>query len=236
MHVEDWNLFSLNHLHRGAAKRWIVVAPDDRDRFEAHMRAYHGALWEGRCGDPSCSQFVRHLSLWTPVQTLERWGIRHTRIKQRPGQLVVTAPGAYHGGWNAGGNVAEAVNYGDGGSATRLGGYQPCRWGCDPSEGSWDLRRRRPRARPTDAPEPVVLRWPESKGDVRLLGETKDAGENGSEGGKDDNVEDDSVEDDNVEKDGDGEENDEGENDSVEKSNEEDGEDDENASAQDMDR
>ncbi|KAI9831165.1 MAG: lysine (K)-specific demethylase [Phylliscum demangeonii] len=131
MHLEDWELFSLNHLRRGAPKRWIVVAPKDRTQMEAHMRAYHQEIWTKRCGPPRCSQFARHLSLWVPLETLALWEVPFTFVVLRAGEVIVTAPGAYPAGWNGGENVAEAINYGDARSLKRGWDCQPCHWGCD---------------------------------------------------------------------------------------------------------
>jgi jumonji domain-containing protein 2 len=145
LHCEDHWLYSLNFLHRGAPKYWIVVAPHDRTRLERCLRRYIGALWGPQWrGGPRCSQFVRHLAVWVPQAALQRWGISYDVVEQRPGELMVTAPGAYHQGWNGGANVAEAVNYGDGASAERAEAYIPCSATCYP-------------ARPK--PAPVVLRW-----------------------------------------------------------------------------
>jgi hypothetical protein len=122
--VEDSLLYSLNYLHAGASKFWVVVPPSERDRLERRLlEHYDGAR-------PPCSQFVRHMSVWVPVEVLERWGIAHVGIKQRPGDLFVMAPSAYHQGWNAGWNVAETINYGDGASATRVRGYRHCKPTC----------------------------------------------------------------------------------------------------------
>ncbi len=70
------------------------------------------------------------MSVWVPVEVLEHWAITYVGVEQRPGELVVTALGPYYKGWNAAWNVAEAVNYGDGASATRVRGYRYCRQSC----------------------------------------------------------------------------------------------------------
>jgi hypothetical protein len=66
------------------------------------------------------------MSAWVPVEVLDDWEIRYTRVVQRPGQLVVTAPWVYHQGWNGGWNAAEAINFGDGWSAARTRDYRHC--------------------------------------------------------------------------------------------------------------
>jgi hypothetical protein len=76
---------------------------------------------------------VRHQSLWVPVEVLNLCDIRYTTLQQNAGELVVTAPGAYHQGWNGGWNVAEAINYGDGKSAARVRSYRYCTAKCMPN-------------------------------------------------------------------------------------------------------
>jgi hypothetical protein len=121
--VEDSLLYSLNYLHAGALKFWVVVPPSERDRLVRRLlEHYEGAR-------PPCSQFVRHMSVWVPVEVLERWDIAHVGVEQRPSDLFVTASGT-HQDWNAGWNIAEAVNYGDGASATRVRGYRHCKQTC----------------------------------------------------------------------------------------------------------
>jgi hypothetical protein len=83
------------------------------------------------------------MSLWVPVEVLDQWDIRYTLVKQRPGDLVVTAPGAYHQGWSSGWNVAEAISYGDGKSAARACGYRYCNKIC------------------MGGKEPLIVKWPE---------------------------------------------------------------------------
>ncbi len=120
----DSLLYSLNYLHAGASKFWVVVPPSERDRLERRLLEHYT---DAR---PPCSQFVRHMSVWVPVEVLQRWDIACIGVEQRPGELLVTAPGTYFEGWNAGWNVTEAVNYGDGASAARVRGYRHCRSTC----------------------------------------------------------------------------------------------------------
>jgi jumonji domain-containing protein 2 len=94
------------------------VPPSERDQLERRL------LEHNKGARPPCSQFVRHMSAWVLVEVLEWWDIAYIGVEQRPGELVVTAPGAYHQGWNAGWNVAGAVNYGDGACTARIRGYR----------------------------------------------------------------------------------------------------------------
>ena len=40
LHAEDWGLYSLNFLHRGANKHWVVVRSSDRVRLEEKLVPY----------------------------------------------------------------------------------------------------------------------------------------------------------------------------------------------------
>jgi hypothetical protein len=160
MHVEDSALYSLNFLHAGAPKYWVVVDPRDAERLERR-------ICESRCLPPPqqlCRQFVRHQSLWVPVEVLNLWDIRYTALEQKVGELVVTASGAYHQGWNGGWNVAEAINYGDGRSAARARSYRYCTTKCMP-KGDKPLIVKMP-----DAPQlpeaPRLRKWGAPRADV----------------------------------------------------------------------
>jgi hypothetical protein len=128
MHVEDHYLYLLSYLYRGASKFWIVVPPAAAGRLQAIMERYVPLRKGARGG--RCSQFMRHVSQWVSLGALKAWSIPYTLVEQRPGDLIVTAPCAYHQGWNSGANVAEAVNWGDGCSQQRLADYKACRPSC----------------------------------------------------------------------------------------------------------
>ncbi len=65
-----------------------------------------------------------------PVEVLDLRDVRYTTVQQNAGELVVTAPGAYHQGWNGGQNVAEVINYIDGMSAAQVRSYRYCTTAC----------------------------------------------------------------------------------------------------------
>ena len=58
---------------------------------------------------------MRHKRVLISPRILDREGIRYTTAIQRPGDAMITFPGGYHFGFNAGFNMAEAskflVNY-----------------------------------------------------------------------------------------------------------------------------
>ena len=61
-----------------------------------------------------CPNYVRHKSIHVDPRIVREAGIKVCRVVQRPGDHVVTFPGAYHTGYNSGFNVAEAANFGCG--------------------------------------------------------------------------------------------------------------------------
>ena len=110
MHAEDQNLASANYLITGHAKVWYVVPPEF---YNATVRALRdefrgsgaGAAVE-RC--PHAAMHKRYLVHPEVLRTVH--GIPVSRVVQRPGDLVITAPGTFHFGFNAGPNLAEATN------------------------------------------------------------------------------------------------------------------------------
>jgi jumonji domain-containing protein 2 len=104
VHTEDMNLLSINYLHAGAPKIWYGIASAHAARFQA--------LASGCFCTENCSEFLRHKQSLISPQVLKKAGIPFTFMVQYPGEAMVTFPGAYHFGFNAGFNVAEATNFG----------------------------------------------------------------------------------------------------------------------------
>ncbi len=127
-------LYSLSFLHTGASKFWIVVPPHARQRLECYLERYQQACWgEEWAGLSRCDQFVYHLSVWVCPGALAKWGVPYRLVEQRPGYMMVLAPGAYHQGWSTGANVAESTVYADGDSAARYYSYRHCSVLCAPN-------------------------------------------------------------------------------------------------------
>ena len=104
-HTEDMNLLSINYLHAGAPKYWYAIAPEDAKRFESLAESRFIHAYSG------CKEFLRHKRYLISPLVLEKAGIPFTTQIQRPGQAMLTMPGAYHFGINLGFNVAEATNF-----------------------------------------------------------------------------------------------------------------------------
>mmetsp|Transcript_5803 Transcript_5803/g.13690 ORF Transcript_5803/g.13690 Transcript_5803/m.13690 type:complete len:491 (-) Transcript_5803:906-2378(-) len=104
-HTEDMELFSINYVHVGANKHWYGVPPKHRVRMEALMKkALPNEYFE-------CDQYQRHKTTMIHPSLLLKNGIAVSHAVQRAGEYMVTFPSSFHAGFNAGLNVAEAVNF-----------------------------------------------------------------------------------------------------------------------------
>lgn len=103
MHIEDAGLQSANILYAGEPKLWVIIAPHHRQLLEEKLKSNFRAT-------SSCAQFVRHLAPIISPQKLAEWEIDFSIVIQRPGELIITFPFAYHFGFNLGPNRAEAIN------------------------------------------------------------------------------------------------------------------------------
>ncbi|KAF9365905.1 hypothetical protein BGX34_007713 [Mortierella sp. NVP85] len=104
-HNEDHYTYSINYMHWGETKTWYGIPASDAIQFEDTMRQAVPELFEHQ--PDLLFQLVTMLS---PGRLIEN-GVKVVALDQRPGQLVVTFPQAYHAGFNHGFNFAEAVNF-----------------------------------------------------------------------------------------------------------------------------
>jgi hypothetical protein len=107
-HGEDHNLPSLNLLVFGAPKVWYVVPTQHFARATELIRS---SVY--RTEIPACAHAVAHKLQLPSLALLRSVGIPVTRLVQRAGDLVITAPGAIHWGINCGDNIAESTNVAD---------------------------------------------------------------------------------------------------------------------------
>lgn len=118
LHLEDYNLISLNHLYHGE-KIWIIISPSSRQALEMKLRSTDNGFQQWQC-----DQFVRHAGVFIPPNILDDWNITYTVVRQKAGDIIATMPGAYHQGFCLGYSLAEACNYAPEDWTTE--GYQSC--------------------------------------------------------------------------------------------------------------
>jgi hypothetical protein len=95
-HNEDHYTYSINYMHWGETKTWYGIPASDAIQFEDTMRQAVPELFEHQ--PDLLFQLVTMLS---PGRLVEN-GVKVVALDQRPGQLVVTFPQAYHAGFNHG--------------------------------------------------------------------------------------------------------------------------------------
>jgi len=98
-------MYSVNHMHEGAAKTWYVVPASAASKFERAAKALAPHLFD-RCPD-----LLAQLVMMVSPFELRLQGVPVYKIRQRAGDFVVTFPRAYHAGFSHGFNLAEAVNF-----------------------------------------------------------------------------------------------------------------------------
>eukprot|EP00179_Madagascaria_erythrocladioides_P024078 CAMPEP_0198329478 /NCGR_PEP_ID=MMETSP1450-20131203/16211_1 /TAXON_ID=753684 ORGANISM="Madagascaria erythrocladiodes, Strain CCMP3234" /NCGR_SAMPLE_ID=MMETSP1450 /ASSEMBLY_ACC=CAM_ASM_001115 /LENGTH=686 /DNA_ID=CAMNT_0044033701 /DNA_START=1 /DNA_END=2063 /DNA_ORIENTATION=+ len=107
-HVEDSFMNSISYLHElgEGSKIWYAVPASASKDFENVMKdkVLSTTLYDGN-EDP-----LRYKSILFTPRILAESGVPFCRVEHKPGTFVVTAPRAYHGGFNCGFSVAEAVN------------------------------------------------------------------------------------------------------------------------------
>ncbi|WFD36106.1 hypothetical protein MCUN1_002977 [Malassezia cuniculi] len=104
-HNEDHYTYSINYQHWGATKTWYGVPGADAERFEEAMRATAPQLFD------ACPDLLLQLVTMMSPEYAIRHGARVYAVNQRPNEIVLTFPKAYHSGFNQGFNLNEAVNF-----------------------------------------------------------------------------------------------------------------------------
>ncbi len=104
-HNEDHYTYSMNYQHFGHTKTWYGVPGDDAEKFEESMKRAAPGLFE-----TSPDLLFQLVTLMSP-EKLKKDGVRVYACDQRPNEIVITYPKAYHAGFNQGYNLNEAVNF-----------------------------------------------------------------------------------------------------------------------------
>lgn len=90
---------------RGETKVWYGIPEEDAPKFDALIhKIAPEAIAENK-------DLLHHMNTMVNPQFLRDHGIRVYTVHQNVGDIVITFPRSYHAGFNAGYNVAEAVNF-----------------------------------------------------------------------------------------------------------------------------
>lgn len=112
-HTEDAFLNSVSYLHQGSAEKiWYAVPPAFAPQFEEF--ATENVFSDNLLDEFGTGQalLMNKTTMFDPWKLRDR-GIQVYRVVHKPGSFVLTAPRAYHAGFNCGFNIAEAVNFAD---------------------------------------------------------------------------------------------------------------------------
>lgn len=111
-HTEDAYLNSVSYLHdvSEGEKVWYAVPPKDAESFEEYTKVniFSPEIVESK-SDAQCL-LMNKTTISNPLDLLDN-SIEVYRVIHKVGSFVLTAPRAYHAGFNCGFNVAEAVNF-----------------------------------------------------------------------------------------------------------------------------
>ena len=118
LRMDEYAAYLLSVLHVGPPRSWVVVKPTHHARLEEILlNILHGdrrsAISEGyqHIDLPECSQFIKHESLYLPVEFLDSHGIEFTLVVQHQSEMVITFPFAYHQEFDTGPNINESMLY-----------------------------------------------------------------------------------------------------------------------------
>ncbi|KAE9555091.1 hypothetical protein FO519_001666 [Halicephalobus sp. NKZ332] len=104
-HVEDHWTYSINYMHEGETKVWYGIPEKDAAKFDDFMRSLASESFA------ESKDLLHHMNTLIHPQILRDHGINVYTVHQNIGDIVITFPRAYHAGFNAGYNIAEAVNF-----------------------------------------------------------------------------------------------------------------------------
>lgn len=110
-HTEDAFLNSVSYLHKGSSEKvWYAVPPRFAEDFENY--ASSNVFCPDLLEDSYDGQvlLMNKTTMFNPKK-LRVAGVDVFRVVHKPGSFVLTAPRAYHAGFNCGFNLAEAVNF-----------------------------------------------------------------------------------------------------------------------------
>lgn len=121
-HLEDGNFLSINIHYRGADKIWFIVHQQDGTRFQKIVNEILDKCFP----ESGCSNLMGHKLFIMTEQFLQAHKITYTKVIQKPGTIVITHPFSFHGGYNTGFNINEAINFANIDSVKYFANRQTC--------------------------------------------------------------------------------------------------------------
>lgn len=103
-HCEDHDTYSINYLHEGSSKIWYGVPASSAEKFERVMKQENQDLFSKN------PDLLHQLTTILSPSKLIHSNVKAVWAEQQKGQFIITFPRVYHAGFNAGFNIAEAVN------------------------------------------------------------------------------------------------------------------------------
>lgn len=104
-HAEDQHLYSMSYSHWGETKTWYGIPSESTDDMEKVMRKEFPDLFK------TSPDLLFHITTLLSPKILMENGVTCYVADQRPGEFIITFPGAYHCGFSHGFNFTEAVNF-----------------------------------------------------------------------------------------------------------------------------
>ncbi|XP_071692833.1 lysine-specific demethylase JMJ17 [Rutidosis leptorrhynchoides] len=104
-HFEDHCFYSMNYHHWGEPKCWYSIPGSEASAFEKVMRNSLPDLFDAQ------PDLLFQLVTMLNPSVLQENNVPVYSVLQEPGNIVITFPRSYHGGFNFGLNCAEAVNF-----------------------------------------------------------------------------------------------------------------------------
>ncbi|DAZ99952.1 TPA: hypothetical protein N0F65_008759 [Lagenidium giganteum] len=104
-HTEDNHMYSVNYQHYGASKRWYGIPSSHAKGFEKVLKKRVPERFH------ESPDLLFHLTTMISPSALQAEGVAVYSLVQQPGDIVLTFPCAYHGGFSEGFNCNEASNF-----------------------------------------------------------------------------------------------------------------------------
>jgi hypothetical protein len=86
--------YSINYIHYGAGKYWIIIAPEFAQQFEDAINTVQAFASEAK----KCKGHLRHKNILVSPEWLASKGVPFQTVYQAAGQFLFLQPGSYHAG------------------------------------------------------------------------------------------------------------------------------------------